>query len=71
MADSSPETWKELRRFVRSNAPMEEEPDADDMGGPSDMDADNMPGKGAVAIEVKSEPTGAAHTCPACGQPMP
>lgn len=65
MAGISQDTWNELRRFVRAEGPMEDEPE--DMGDLPGMD--NAP-PGAVAIEVKSEPE-AGKTCPACGQHMP
>lgn len=62
----SPETYNELRRFIRENAPMQEDEGEEmppDMGGPP----------AGVAIEVKSEPEpgGGGKTCPTCGHPMP
>lgn len=60
MAGISPEVYAELRRFVRENAPMGEEPDGEEAG------MDEAP-PGAVAIEVKSEPEGGGKTCPTCG----
>jgi hypothetical protein len=62
MAGISPEVYAELRRFVRENAPMGDEPDGDETG----MSMGDAP-PGAVAIEVKSEPESGGKTCPTCG----
>jgi len=60
----SPETYAELRKFVRENgAPPEDEPEEME-GMPPDP-------KGAVEIEVKSEPMGGKSVCPTCGHPIP
>jgi hypothetical protein len=61
----SPETYAELRRFIREQSPApDDEPEG--MGEPL-----GTPGPSGVEIEVKSEPEGGAKTCPACGQHVP
>lgn len=61
----SPETYAELRRFIREQGPAPE--DEPEEGMPKDA-----PPPSGVEIEVKSEPQGlGAKSCPTCGHPMP